>query len=104
MSRLGGRAVMGRMRVRFKRAWRGYKAGDEIAPPAALREQLLRTKTPLGDPVAELVDAPADAGEVVAKNEAAPGGDAMNEAAEPGLLDAIQPKGKSGKGGKGGKG
>jgi len=92
MSRLGGRAVMGRMRVRFRRAWRGYKAGDEIAPPAALREQLLRTKTPLGEPVAELVDAPADVQGVVAREAA------MDEASAPGLLDSIPPKGKRGKG------
>lgn len=97
MSRLGGRGASSRMRVRFKRAWRGYKAGDEIAPPAALREELLRVKTPLGEPVAELVDVPADATQVEAG--AAVVTAVVDEAAELGLLGNAPPaKGKKPKG------
>jgi hypothetical protein len=87
------------MRVRFKRAWRGYRAGDEISPPAALREELLRKTTPLGEPVAELVDVPADAGAVEASV-----GEAQVQAPPEetrGLLDALMPKGKRGNAKKG---
>lgn len=93
MNRLGGRGASGRIRVRFKRAWRGYKPGDEIAPPAALREQLLHTKTPLGDPIAEVVDVPAD---VAAVQASVPAGAAseLPPAETGGLLDGLMPKSK----------
>lgn len=96
MNRLGSRGASSRMRVRFKRAWRGYKAGDEIAPPAALREELLRVRTPLGEPVAEMVDVPV----VATQMEAGPHKPAdvtmvVDEASELGLSgDAATSKGR----------
>ena len=54
MSRLPSRGITGKIAIRIKRPWRGWKAGAVINPPAALRTQLLRQKDQLGNRVAEL--------------------------------------------------
>lgn len=56
-SRLGMRGINGKIRVRILRPWRGYKAGDVITPPGALRTELLRKKDQLGNKFAELAGA-----------------------------------------------
>lgn len=93
------RGFSGKVKLRFKRAWRGYRPGDEISPPAALREELLRTRTPLGDPVAEVVNVPTDAAAVVASEASAPVKASAEAPAEEGqgFLAGLVPK----KGGRG---
>ena len=60
MSRLPSRGITGKIAIRIKRPWRGWKAGAVINPPAALRTQLLRQKDQLGNRVAELAVAAPD--------------------------------------------
>lgn len=55
------RLPTGKIRIRFKRAYRGYRPGDEISPPAGARQMILESKTPLGEPVAEEVKDDAQA-------------------------------------------
>lgn len=54
-SRLGTRGINGKIRVRITRPWRGYKVGDVITPPGALRRELLRKEDHLGNKFAEVV-------------------------------------------------
>lgn len=54
------RGFSGKVKLRFKRGWRNYRPGDEITPPAALREELLRQKDALGKPIAEVVEEKAE--------------------------------------------
>ena len=58
MSKINTSKIKPKIRIRFRRSWRGYRKGAVIAPPAGMRQILLQQKDQLGNQVAELADEP----------------------------------------------